>query len=78
MSEDARAPEPLLTAAEVAKIFRVDRKTVTRWAIAGKITSVRTLGGHHRFRESEVRQLFKDNTCARLAATPPQGGQNNP
>ena len=47
--------EPLLTPGEVAALFRVDPKTVTRWANSGKITSVRTLGGHRRYRESEVR-----------------------
>ena len=50
--------EPLLTPAEVANMFRVDPKTVTRWAKAGKITSIRTLGGHRRYRESEVRNLL--------------------
>lgn len=42
----ARTPdaEPLLTPAEVATMFRVDPKTVTRWAKAGKLTSIRTLG----------------------------------
>lgn len=47
--------EPLLTPAEVANMFRVDPKTVTRWAKAGKLTSIRTLGGHRRYREAEVR-----------------------
>jgi len=47
-------PEVLLTPAEVAKLFRVDPKTVTRWAKAGKLTAIRTLGGHRRYRRSEV------------------------
>ena len=50
--------EPLLTPAEVATMFRVDPKTVTRWAKAGKLTSIRTLGGHRRFRASEIRQFL--------------------
>ncbi len=50
--------EPLLTPSEVAAMFRVDPKTVTRWAKAGKLTSIRTLGGHRRYREAEVRQLL--------------------
>ena len=50
--------EPLLTPAEVAALFRVDPKTVTRWAKAGKLTSIRTLGGHRRYRESEVQALL--------------------
>ena len=53
------AQERLLTPAEVASLFRVDPKTVTRWAKAGKLTSIRTLGGHRRYKESEVRQLLK-------------------
>jgi excisionase family DNA binding protein len=51
--------EVLLTPAEVAALFRVDPKTVTRWAKGGKLTSIRTLGGHRRYRESEVQQLLK-------------------
>lgn len=51
--------EPLLTPAEVAQLFRVDAKTVTRWAKAGKLSAVRTLGGHRRFRESDIRDLLE-------------------
>ena len=50
--------EPLLTPAEVAVMFRVDPKTVTRWAKAGKLPSIRTLGGHRRYREREIRALI--------------------
>jgi len=53
------AQERLLTPAEVASLFRVDPKTVTRWAKAGKLTSIRTLGGHRRYKESEVKKLLK-------------------
>ena len=45
-------PEALLTPAEVAALFRVDPKTVTRWAKAGKLSAIRTLGGHRRYREA--------------------------
>jgi excisionase family DNA binding protein len=55
-------PETLLTPAEVAEIFRVDPKTVTRWAKAGKLTAIRTLGGHRRYRQSEVQALLRSNT----------------
>ena len=51
--------ERLLTPGEVATLFRVDPKTVTRWATAGRIGSIRTPGGHRRFRESEVRSLLE-------------------
>lgn len=49
----------LLTPGEVASLFRVDPKTVTRWAAAGRIGSIRTPGGHRRFKESEVRALLE-------------------
>ena len=52
------ATERLMTPGEVAAMFRVDPKTVTRWAAAGRIGSIRTPGGHRRFRESEVRALL--------------------
>jgi excisionase family DNA binding protein len=53
-------PEVLLTPSEVAKLFRVDPKTVTRWAKAGKLTAIRTLGGHRRYRQSVVLALIKN------------------
>ena len=48
----------LMTPAEVAALFRVDPNTVTRWADAGKMTAVRTLGGHRRYRRDEVQNLL--------------------
>jgi excisionase family DNA binding protein len=54
------APDPLLTPAEVAAMFRVNPKTVTRWARAGKITAIRTLGGHRRFRASEINRCLHE------------------
>jgi excisionase family DNA binding protein len=62
MTQDNRTQqgrERLLTPGEVATLFRVDPKTVTRWASAGRIGSIRTPGGHRRFRESEVRALLR-------------------
>ena len=54
----------LLTPSEVAGLFRVDPKTVTRWAQAGKLSSIRTLGGHRRFRADEIRSLFSASEWA--------------
>jgi excisionase family DNA binding protein len=62
-------PEALLTPAEVAAMFRVDPKTVTRWAKAGKLSSIRTLGGHRRYRASEVQGLLSEASPA--PAVPP-------
>ena len=53
-------PEALLTPSEVAQLFRVNPKTVTRWARAGKLTAIRTLGGHRRFRASEIKRCLED------------------
>lgn len=58
MATNGNNGERLLTPAEVASLFRVDPKTVTRWAKAGKLSSIRTLGGHRRYWESEVRELL--------------------
>ncbi|KOX23812.1 BldC family transcriptional regulator [Nocardiopsis sp. NRRL B-16309] len=52
--------EALLTPAEVAALFCVDPKTVTRWARAGKLSSIRTLGGHRRYLAAEVRALLAE------------------
>jgi excisionase family DNA binding protein len=54
------AQNELLTPAEVAVMFRVNPKTVTRWARAGKISAVRTLGGHRRFHADEIRRFLEE------------------
>src|SRR3546814_18931039 len=56
LHDDIDAPEALLTPSEVAALFRVNPKTVTRWARSGKLTAIRTLGGHRRFKASEIRR----------------------
>ena len=75
-------PDQLLTPSEVAALFRVDPKTVTRWAKAGKLTSIRTLGGHRRYRATEVHALLDSQSGSRGGetvvhdashATPPGG-----
>ena len=54
MSAPLTDDRKLLTPSEVAVLFRVDPKTVTRWAKSGKLSSIRTLGGHRRFHRDEV------------------------
>jgi excisionase family DNA binding protein len=66
MAEET-TPDALLTPAEVAALFRVNPKTVTRWARAGKITAIRTLGGHRRFRASEIRRCLEQMENESLA-----------
>lgn len=61
----------LLTPGEVAALFRVDPKTVTRWAASGRISSIRTPGGHRRYREVEIRALLG------ISADPPARAQDS-
>lgn len=52
----------LLTPGEVAAIFRVDPKTVTRWGATGRLRSILTPGGQRRFYESDVMSLLGGGT----------------
>jgi excisionase family DNA binding protein len=61
---DASEQEELLTPSEVAAMFRVNPKTVTRWARSGKISAIRTLGGHRRFRKSEITRILAEGDAA--------------
>lgn len=63
-------PEKLLTPRQVAELFAVDPKTVTRWAQNGKLPTIRTIGGHRRFRQSVIEALVTE----RLEGTPGQAG----
>ncbi len=73
MTSSTPEPEQLLTPAEVAALFRVDPKTVTRWAKAGKLTSIRTLGGHRRYPAREVFALLEANSPMRRPEIDPLG-----
>lgn len=58
----------LLTPREVGAIFRVDPKTVSRWAKQGRIPVIRTLGGHRRYYESDVQALLRGETLEDASA----------
>jgi excisionase family DNA binding protein len=60
--------EALLTPGEVATLFRVTPKTVTRWAEAGKLPTVRTLGGHRRFHARDVLRVRAEINSRKAAA----------
>jgi excisionase family DNA binding protein len=66
-TREAPEIEALLTPGEVSNMFRVDARTVVRWAKQGKITAVRTPGGHRRYRAAEVHAL--------LAGIPQRGAE---
>jgi excisionase family DNA binding protein len=53
------APSYLLPA-EVAERLSVSPKTVSRWAKEGKLPFMKTLGGHRRYPEAEIRQLVDE------------------
>ncbi|MBV9661432.1 MAG: helix-turn-helix domain-containing protein [Acidimicrobiales bacterium] len=59
-SRTGGAPEApqLLRSHEVATIFDVTERTVINWAAAGKLPSLRTIGGHLRFRRDDVMRLL--------------------
>ena len=52
--------ERLLTPAEVAQLFSVHPKTVSRWVQSCKLSAVRTLGGHRRYRANDVYALLEE------------------
>jgi excisionase family DNA binding protein len=49
----------LMTPGEVAREFKVDPKTVTRWAQSGKLPFIKTIGGHRRFRRSDIAPILE-------------------
>ncbi|KPM55676.1 DNA-binding protein [Frankia sp. R43] len=57
-------PSRLLKPAEVAAMFSVDTQTVGRWADDGKLTAIKTLGGHRRYDPAEVRALLGTPSAA--------------
>jgi excisionase family DNA binding protein len=59
-TEALMAEHELLTPGEVAVMFRVNPKTVTRWARSGRIAAIRTIGGHRRFRASDIQRFLED------------------
>lgn len=59
--------DKLLTPAEVAQMYKVDPKTVTRWAKAGRLSCIRTPGGHRRYSEREVLAMMNESRQHRAA-----------
>ena len=55
---DRPDPQALLSPREVAKLFDVTPKTISRWNDAGILPGHRTAGGHRRFRSEPVFALF--------------------
>jgi excisionase family DNA binding protein len=49
-----------LRTAQVADLLSVSPKTVSRWAKEGKLPFLKTLGGHRRYPEAEIRDLLEE------------------
>lgn len=58
------SPRQLLRPGQVAALFSVDTQTVGRWADDGKLTAVKTLGGHRRYDPAEVYALLAPASAA--------------
>lgn len=68
----ASTTDELMTPAEVAAVFGVQAKTVAAWARAGRLDAVRTLGGHRRYRRTDVEQLLGPRSMPESPAVPTQ------
>lgn len=65
MPRDLLDGEHLLTPGDLARLFKVDPRTVSRWAAEGRLSSIKTPGGHRRFKESEVLALLENGRSDR-------------
>ena len=54
---DSEGRERFLLPSEAARLLGVATSTLRRWAEEGKIHSGTTIGGHRRYRESEISRL---------------------
>jgi len=66
--EQADGAEPLLRTHQVASLFDVTERSVINWAASGKLPSLRTLGGHLRFRNEDVTTLLEGRSRSRRSA----------
>jgi excisionase family DNA binding protein len=60
---ESALPQPIepsyLRTAQVAELLHVSPKTVSRWAQEGRLPFFRTLGGHRRYPDREIRALLE-------------------
>jgi excisionase family DNA binding protein len=67
--------DELLRPREVAEIFGVRPTTIARWAREGKLTPLRTPGGHRRYKRSGIRALLTKDAEPNVRT---QGGRRSP
>ena len=53
------ASEGVLTAAELAEMYKVDPKTASRWGQSGRVPHIRTPGNHFRFSRAYHRRQME-------------------
>ena len=51
----------LLTLKETGKLLNVSKQTLQRWDNSGKLISVRTEGGHRRYKLSDIEKILGEN-----------------
>jgi excisionase family DNA binding protein len=56
---------------QVAELLQVSPKTVSRWAQEGRLPYLRTLGGHRRYPDAEIRALLEALSDPSAAGQPP-------
>lgn len=63
---DLHLAEPRLTlaVADAARVLGVSSSTLRRWSDGGRVTAVRTVGGHRRYFEDDVLTLKRDADSA--------------
>jgi predicted site-specific integrase-resolvase len=54
--------ERMLRPREVAVLFKVDPKTVTRWAKTGRLSPITLPSGHRRYRATDVEALMSSSS----------------
>lgn len=57
-----RTPEQLLTTEEVAKIFRVEPRTINEWVRRGRLHNVNLSRGRHLFRPRDITAITGEPT----------------
>jgi excisionase family DNA binding protein len=60
-----------LRTAQVAELLQVSPKTVSRWAQEGRLPYLRTLGGHRRYPDAEIRALLETLSEPSVVGQPP-------
>lgn len=60
--------KPVMSPGDVAAVFGVNPKTITRWAREGKLPFFRTAGGHRRYHRVAVEALLRQQSQERSDA----------